>query len=377
MNTLSKRSDLLADLRDAGQTFLATCRNEPNPDTDENYRICRLIPDDKAKNIGHKIIGSLVDIPPSPNQADLLKQPVFKWNGSIDDPVVAKAGNTMVNTSECFPPALTLLALDYVNKGFGEGDTVYDQFVRKTGALFYGGATPRDFQVDASRNGVGLYFRDAEQPGVDTSEYIVRSSLFFEQMKNGNLPGLDIHDIAHHASQMGIYGDFYRWFASNATEQVLTDPKFARQKMLVDLALNTTIEHSLVKGPDGVQSFGCLNWQSPRKSILKSGVSNREAYRINDYPYGARDFNRWSAIRAIASIYRGQIEAEQTLSTKLNWMQDMGYGMDKDLLSIVKPFESYDYSVYPYDTADMADITVPDTPEELFENCRQLIAAEF
>lgn len=376
MNTLSQRADLLAELHAAGQSFLDDCRSQPNSETDENYRICQLIPD-TAKNMGHTVIRQLIDIPFDEGQAGLLNEPVFKWDGSLVDPVVTKVGNRMVNTSECFPPALTMLALDYVDKGFGEGDSIYDKFVRKTGALFYGEATPRDFQIDASRQGVGLYFRDAQQPGVATTEYIVRSSLFFEQMKQGNLPGLDIHDIAHHVGQMGIYGDFYKWFASHATEEVLTDPRYRRQKMLVDLVLNTSIEHSLVKGDDGVQSFGCLNWQSPRKSILKAGVSNRKEFRINEYPYGARDFNRWSAIRAIASIYRGQIEAEQTLSTGLDWMRDMGYDMDRELFEIVRPFESYDYSVYPYDTAAKADIVVPDTPEDLFENCRQLVEAEF
>lgn len=379
MDTLAQRSELLVDLRDAGQAFLSACRGESNDQAhdDENYRICRLVTDENLKDMGHTIIAELVDIPARPDQASLLSEPVFRWNGSTRDPVVTKAGNKIVNTSECFPPALTLLALDYVDKGYGEGNTVYDQFVRKVGALFFCEATPRDFQVDASRQGVGLYFRDPDQPTIETDDYIVKSSLFFDQMKNGNLPGLDIHDIAHHASQMGIYGDFYKWFAAHATEDVLTNADTVRQKMLLNLMLNTSIEHSVVQAEDGVQSFGCLNWQSPRKSILKSGVSNRAEFRINDYPYGAKDFNQWSAIRAIASIYRGQIEAEQVLATNLNWMNAMGYDMDTDLLRIVRPFESYDYSIYPYDTASKAMLTVPETPEELFDNCRQLIAAEF
>lgn len=141
--------------------------------------------------------------------------------------------------------------------------------------------------------------------------------------------------------------------------------------------MNTSLEHAVVQSEDGVQSFGCLNWQSPRKSILASGVSNRPEYRINEYPYGAKDFNQWSAVRAIASIYRGQLQAEEVLSTKLNWMDALGYGMDTELLSIVRPFQGYDYSVYPFDTASKATMHVPETPEELFDNCKQLITAEF
>jgi hypothetical protein len=44
--------------------------------------------------------------------------------------------------SECFPPSLTLLALNYVAKGYGAGSSIYDLFVRKAGALFYSEATP-------------------------------------------------------------------------------------------------------------------------------------------------------------------------------------------------------------------------------------------
>ncbi len=305
MDTLTQRSDLLVDLQDAGQAFLNKCRNttEKYAYSSENYRVCRLIPDEQQRK-GHTAIAQLVDIPTDPQEVSAMHEPVFEWNGSTEEPVVRKTENAIVNTSECFPPALTLLALDYLNKGYGEGTAIYDQFVSKVGALFYSGATPRDFQVDASRQGVGLYFRDPAQTEVAPQDYVVKSSLFFEQMKQGILPGLDIHDIAHHASQMGSYGDFYKEFAAYATEEVLTDPGLLRQKMLMNLILNTSLEHSVVQAEVGVQSFGCLNWQSPRKSVLKQGVSSGVEFHINDYAFGAKDFNQWSAIRAIASIYR-------------------------------------------------------------------------
>jgi len=377
MDTLTQRSDLLVELRDAGEAFLAEVRDAPpDPNRDESYRVCRLVPDETSKDVGHMVIAGLVDVPMDAKQISALNEPVFTWNGSVREPVVANNQNRLVNTSECFPPSLTLLALDYVDKGYGAGDTIYDKFVRKVGALFYCEASPRDFQLSASRGGVGLYFRDLAQPDVDTHDYIVQSSLFFDQLKYGNLPGLDIHDIAHHASQMALYGDFYKWLASNATGEILTGRQYVRQKLLLALMLNTTIEHSLVGDGESVQSFGCLNWQSPRKSILATGVANLPAYRVNDYPYGARDFNRRSAIRAIASIYRGQIEAEQVLGTRLDWMRQMGYDVDRELRGIVRPFQRYDYSVFPFDTARKATITVPATPEEMFANCRELLTAE-
>lgn len=380
MDTLAQRSDLLIELRGAGEAFLGECREgttAPDLHNDDNYRVCRLVPDASSNDLGHTVIAELVDVPMGPEQVSAMNAPVFKWNGSIREPIVANAHNRLVNTSECFPSSLTLLAFDYVDKGYGAGDTIYDKFVRKVGALFYCEASPRDFQVAASREGVGLYFRDPEQSDVEAHDYIVKSSLFFDQLQRGHLPGLDIHDIAHHASQMSLYGDFYKWLATNATEDILADRGKIRQRMLLDLVLNTTLEHSMVRDGDSVQSFGCLNWQSPRKSILAQGVSNRPEYRVNDYPYGARDFNQWSAIRGIASIHRGEIEAEQVLGTELDWMRDIGYDIDGELLSIVRPFQRYDYSVFPFDTARKATITVPDTPEELFKNCRQLITAEF
>jgi hypothetical protein len=58
-------------------------------------------------------------------------------------------------------------------------------------------------------------------------------------------------------------------------------------------------------------------------------------------------------------------------------MSAMGYDMDHDLLSIVIPFQKYDYSDFYIDTAFKANIKAPSTPEELFENCKKLIEKEF
>ncbi len=58
-------------------------------------------------------------------------------------------------------------------------------------------------------------------------------------------------------------------------------------------------------------------------------------------------------------------------------MRALGYDMDEKLFQIVRPFESYDYSTYPFDAIENARLTVPATPEELFDNCRQLLDSEF
>lgn len=147
MDSLSQRSELLVELRDAGQVFLEDSRSS---DTGldpkfNNYRICHMVPEESERNIGHTIITALIDVPTTIERASAMNQPVFEWNGSIKDPIVAKAGNKLVNVSECFPPSLTLLALDYVQKGYGQGDTIYDQFVKKVGALFFAEASPKDF----------------------------------------------------------------------------------------------------------------------------------------------------------------------------------------------------------------------------------------
>jgi hypothetical protein len=97
---------------------------------------------------------------------------------------------------------------------------------------------------------------------------------------------------------------------------------------------------------------------------------------LSDYPFGARDINQWSTIRAIASIYRRQIEAEDVLGLELDWMREMGYDIDQDLLAIVTPFQKYDYSDFYVDSAFSAQITCPETPEELFANCKKLIKKE-
>lgn len=380
MAEFAKKSDLLVGLRDNGEAFLESTRtnfSDRNREQDDNYKFCRLTPDEKLLALGKTVISELTEVPGNNSRHTAMNEPVFTWNGSVTEPVISNTGNHLVNTSECFPPALMLLATDYVDKGYGSGKSIYDQFVRKVGALFLCEATPRDFQIDASRQGVGLYFRDPKQANLEAHDHIAKGSLLYNLMKDGNFPAFDIHDIAHHASQLGMYSDFYKWLTAHATEEIMSKPENLRQRRLLRCVLLTSLEHSVVAAGDGVQSFGCLNWQSPRKSVLGRGVAKGPNFNVNDYAFGARDFNRWSAIRAIASIYREQIESEELLSTKLNWMGAMGYGMDKELLAIVRPFQSYDYSVFAFDTAQRATLQVPASPQELFARCRQLVEEEF
>lgn len=376
MNARTEQAALIESLQKAGQDFVANVRSMPEGEIAEP-RTCRLTPDPEQLKAGKFIVSALSDVPLSEDTQTLLDSPVFTWNGNPESPVVTNNGNTLVNTTECFPPSLTLLAKDYVAQGYGKGDTIYDAYVAKVGALFFAGATPNDFHKAAAMGNVGLYFRDPAQTDVATSDYIVRSQLFFNQLSKNNLPGLDIHDIAHHASQVERYGEFYRWMAGQATEDVLYDPARDKQRRLLNLVLLTTLEHSLVTAEDGVQSFGCLNWQSPRKSSLAEGVHRGPAYEVNDYLFSASEFNGWSAVRAIASIYRGQIEAEISSGERLNWMKDMGYEMSDLMLSIVRPYESYDYATFPRDAVKDAQVVVPGSPKELFENCRELIKSEF
>lgn len=380
MTKFAKRPDLIVELRAAGEQFLAFSRtdfSERDRQTDDNYRFCRLIPDETLRDVGQTVIADLVTVPARAQHVTLMNKPVFTWNGSIREPVVSGTSNDLVNTSECFPPSLTILATDYVDKGFGKGETIYDQFVKKIGALFFCEATPRDFQVVASRAGVEIAFRDPRQTDLKAHDHVAKGSLLYRLINEGGFPGFDIHDITHHASQIGLYGDFYKWLASHATEEVLDNPMTLRQKRVLRLSLLTTLEHSVVEAVDGVQSFGCLNWQSPRKSVLARGVSKGPDFNINDYTFGAQDFNQWSAIRAIASVYREQIEAEEVLSMKLNWVEALGYSMNRELFARVRPFQSYDYSDLTFDAARKATIKAPESPAALFENCRELIHAEF
>jgi hypothetical protein len=376
MNVRTEQAALIESLQEIGQDFVADVRNTHQGENSEP-RICKLTPDPEQLKTGKFIVSALDDVALTKEAQTLLDSPVFTWNGDPESPVVTNAGNTLINTTECFPPSLTLLAKDYIAKGYGRGDTIYDAYVAKVGALFFAGATPNDFHKSAANGDVGLYFRDPTQTEVAASDYIVRSKLFFNQLSKNNLPGLDIHDITHHASQVERYGEFYRWMADQATEDVLYDPLRDKQRKLLNLVLLTTLEHSLVTAEDGVQSFGCLNWQSPRKSSLAQGVHRGPAYEINNYAFSASEFNSWSAVRAIASIYRGQIEAEASTGERLNWMKDMGYGMSEAMLSIVRPHERYDYSTFPRGAVKDAEVMVPGSPKELFENCRELIKSEF
>lgn len=50
MDTLAQQSDLLIELRGAGEAFLAEVRNaSADGANDGNYRICQLVPDETSK----------------------------------------------------------------------------------------------------------------------------------------------------------------------------------------------------------------------------------------------------------------------------------------------------------------------------------------
>ena len=379
MSEFARKQDLLEGVCDAGSRYLESVRSDmvARESAPDYYTFNTLHINERSRKMGEFIISSME--PTEPTRADIgaMDSPVFTWNRSLSDPVICNAGNSLLNSSDCFPPSLTILAMDYIEQGYGSGDTIYDLFVQKVGALFYNEATPRDFQVGASQQGVGLHFADSHTSPISEVGHVAGGSLLYGLIREGDLPAFDIHDITHHASQMGVYGDFYSWLASQASDEIMTDKKAVRLRRLVRTVLLTSIEHSVVASQDMAQSFGCLNWQAPRKSILATGVSKRSIYRVNDYAFGAQDINRWSAVRAIASIYREQAEATELTGRSLDWMRAMGYDMDSELLERIVPFRSYDYSDMPFDTVRRVKVSVPESPEALFSNCRKLVEEEF
>src|SRR5262245_18679083 len=120
MDTIAARSNLLVDLRDAGQTFIEDTRSADNY-ANNNFRICELTAIDAGE---HAVITGLSEVDEfvKADRERHFDVPVFKWNGSVKNAVISKTENRFINTSECFPPALTLLALDYTAKGYGNGE---------------------------------------------------------------------------------------------------------------------------------------------------------------------------------------------------------------------------------------------------------------
>lgn len=381
MDKFPKKADLLAELKGFGSVYLDNVRtnfSDRDREATDNFTINQLEQDEKLRKLGDHVISGMVAVPARLSHIRAMNAPVFRWNGSLYEPVVRAANNQLLNSSDCFPPSLTTLATDYIEQGYGDGEEIYDKFVQKVGALFYNEATPRDFQMDASEHGVKLHFADHTKSPIAEYGHVANGKLLYEIISEGGLPAFDVHDIAHHASQMSVYGDFYKWLTSHATEEIMqTTPEHQRKRRLLRTVLLTSLEHSVVESEQGAQSFGCLNWQAPRKSILSAGVSKRDEFKVNEYVFGAQDINLWSAVRAIASMYREQLEAEELLGTKLDWMEAMGYGMDKELLARIRPFQGYDYSDLTFDSARKAKLQVPATPEELFGNCKRLVEREF
>lgn len=376
MTFFPRKADLLEQVRTSGERYLHSVRTE-NPHelglVSEMHTFNTLVLDESAKKRGDFIVKSMIEVPKDYTHEGLMETPVFHWNGSLEDPVVHRGNNSLINSSDCFPPSLSVLAMDYADKGYGNGSTVYDLFVQKVGALFFNNATPQDFQNDAASNGISLHFPDPSTSPSSETVHIASGKLLYKTMQEGGLPAFDIHDITHHASQMAQYGEFYRWLVEQATDEVMGDPNRRLAKRAIRSVLLTTLEHSIVSGDDGPQSFGCLNWQAPHKSVLSTGVSKRAEYRINDYPIGAQDINLWSSIRAIGSIYREQLEAQKLTNSPVNWMEELGYSMDQELLERIKPGQTYTYADLTFDAARRATLIVPKSPEELFSNATAVI----
>lgn len=371
-----RKADLLEQVQVSGGQYLDNVRSNntsDNADSPKSHDFNQMIFRETARKKGGFIIDKLVTTPKSLMADRLMNQPFFSWNESLDDPIIYRHKNMLVNSEDCFPSSLLVLAMDYVNLGYGVGDTIYDQFVKKVGAAFCNSATPRDFQMDADSRSVPLRFIDPEKSPPIEDGHTASGQLMYNIIANGGLPGFDIHDITHHASQMALYGEFYSWLASQATEEIMQSPTRKLAKHAIKSVMLTTLEYSIIGDGNRVQSFGCLNWQAPHKSVLKNGVSLREEYYVYDYPYGAQDIHNWSAVRAIAAIYREQLSAQRLTAQHIDWMKDLGYSIDREFLDRIKPGESYDYSDLEFDAASKATIIAPESPEELFGNAKQLI----
>ena len=376
MANFPHKSELLEQVHLAGRNYLDSVRESAEtsrPLESDYHDFNTLTLNESSRKRGNFVVTRMVSVPVNDSLKRLMDEPIFRWNESIQDPIVVNANNNLINSSDCFPPSLSVLAMDYADQGYGYGDTIYDKLVKKVGALFFNNATIRDFQIDAMNNRVGLHFPDPGTSPPAEHGHVASGNLLYSIMQNGNLPAFDIHDVTHHASQMTQYGEFYQWLTQRATHEVMSLPEKRLEKRIIRSALLTTLEHSVVASKSGIQSFGCLNWQAPHKSHLSTGVTKRSEYRINDYPFGAQDINLWSGIRAIASIYREQLEVQQLSSEPINLMHELGYSIDKELLERIQPKTSYDYSDLPFDVARRTTIVVPESPEQLFQNTKVFI----
>lgn len=294
-----------------------------------------------------------------------LDQPVFTRKG---DQFVS-TNNPIINCDDCNPIFLLTLA-----ERLASGDMPYPEVIREKAIsnirdAFLNNGTPRKF-YNKINEFTKVFFKDDAHP----ETYRLDPGLYFKSMAKKSILAFDIHDLLHHPLQLAAWPAQFQsialaaHFASKLPKE---DKQAFRLQKLTRLIWIACFEESIITMDNELVSFGCLNWLSPSETPLDQKPDIR-TLSVDDQKIAFR----WHYLDALKDMFRIGITNSKLFGEDLNWVEKLGYKVDKTLKKLIesdnpRPFENLDYK-----DALKFNVQTPGYPEELFANAIDLIQEE-
>lgn len=185
--------------------------------------------------------------------------------------------------------------------------------------------------------------------------HLLSLEVLFGHLENLEVFVSDIHDAAQHAAQMMLWCDFVKKLGIFGKRAFVDGDEFDKQ--IATFLLYACLEYSVVCGERNPYSFGCLNWQSPRKSPVV--VSQYE-------PVCGGCISSWNSVRALSSMVRRQKEISQYFGLDCDWLNDLGYKVPSHI-TLVSEMRGFKVD------EQIPVFTGPDSAEELFSNALKIM----
>jgi hypothetical protein len=288
---------------------------------------------------------SICDLP----EIELPNTPIFDGAQRAHLLAGGRPSSSVTNTDQTQPIVVLMTAI-----GVLEGQSPMDPSMAKH---FLEGVS-----TTILANGTICQLADHQQrlpiTSLEKRRYIIDGRSFYQIFAQGGVPALDVHDIAHHGMQFSAYPEFYGpLFELGHAHMMDTDKKDKKMRAALSLLSYATAEYSVVGNGQDRYTFGCLNWQSPRKSPLTDPSGNR----FRELQCTVGDITYWNTARGATSLYRRTWEKKRP-----DIFNRLGYELSPALMTSVQnghdPFEGMNCDDRLAENA----LHCPDDPQELF-----------
>lgn len=312
-----------------------------------------------------------------PEQAEV---PLFVKE-SISETTTTGVSSEVVNSSQMHIPGLIITASGLLSGEIKAPKDFREKFTSRLGALFFNEANIGDFLTQAKSQKMVSPTVNGEKP----TNFMIMPDSFYALMAKGYIPATDIHDVVHHSLQRMIWPEEFGLLydiahsASELKKKVADRPITERGNVnrfnaAVNYVSMAMAEYSLVGSDvENLFSFGCIPWQSPRKSPVEKVDHQNEHISANE-------FNKWSGLRILMSLKRRELEAsEKNGKANLNWFGALGYSTDPSYMPSRNPDGTFGEPVAQLERdheVNLGKLQVPESPEELFYNSIQLLKSE-